>query len=121
MPNPHPLIVHFPIALFILAVACELGAYFYKSKTMSIGALVASVGAVLGAFAAVVTGLLAKGVVPPGSQAQIVAGSHQTMGYIMLGCAIALGWLFIHVPLTYVLLITALLHGVIAHVFNGAG
>ncbi len=89
MPNPHPLIVHFPIALFILAVACELTAYFYKSKLLSVCALVASIGAVLGAIAAVVTGLFAKGIVPKGSQAQIVVGSHETMGFIMLACAVA--------------------------------
>lgn len=89
MPNPHPLTVHFPIALFTLAVACELIAYFSRSRVMSIGALVASVGAVIGAFVAVVTGLFAKPIVPRGTQAEIVAGSHETMGYIMLACTIA--------------------------------
>ncbi len=89
MPNPHPLVVHFPIALFLVAVACELIAYFTRSRLLSVGSLVASVAAALGAFAAVVTGLFAKQIVPRGTQAEIVAGSHETMGYVMLACAIA--------------------------------
>jgi uncharacterized membrane protein len=56
---------------------------------LSIGALVTSVGAVIGAFIAVITGLLAKPLIPRGTQAEIVGGSHETLGYVLLACTMA--------------------------------
>lgn len=81
------MIVHFPIALFIIAVVCELLAYFLKSRLFSIAALVNGVAAAITAFAAVVTGLLAKTLVTKGP-AVFVLESHETMGYLVLATSL---------------------------------
>lgn len=88
MPNPHPLIVHFPIALFIVAVLCELLAYFLKSRLFSTAAMVNGLGAAITASAAVITGLFAKSLVSRGP-AVFVLESHETMGYLVLVAALA--------------------------------
>ena len=89
MPNPHPFIVHFPIALFFTAVVCELLAYFFRSKPLDTAALVAGIGAAAAAMGAVVTGLLAEPLVPKVGPARDVFESHETLGYIVLATTIA--------------------------------
>lgn len=88
MPNPHPIVVHFPIALFIVAVACELLAYFFRSQALRTAALINGATAAVFAFVAVVTGLMAKTLVT-GGPASFVLESHETMGYLVLATSLA--------------------------------
>ena len=87
MPNPHPFVVHFPIALFIGAVICELLAYFFKSKLLSEAGLVASITSVAAALTAVITGLLAASIVPEKGLVREVLESHETLGYLVLAAS----------------------------------
>ena len=89
MPNLHPLIVHFPIALFLTAVICELAGYFLNSKVLTTVALVNSTLAAVAGIAAVITGLLASQIVPATGDVRTVMESHRTMGYLVLASASA--------------------------------
>lgn len=84
LPNLHPLIVHFPIALFVTAVICELLAYFRKSPLLSNTALLTACVAAIGAILAIVTGLSAKSIVPVAGEVRIALESHETLGYLVL-------------------------------------
>lgn len=119
MPNPHPLIVHFPIALFIIAVVCELLAYFLKSRPLSLAALINGCAAAITAFAAVITGLLAKTLVKSGP-AVFVLESHETMGYLVLVTALAFAGakLFSHQKQTDKYLTTGIAIGLLGVVFT---
>jgi uncharacterized membrane protein len=89
LPNLHPLVVHFPIALFVTAVICELLAYFRKSPLLSNTALLTACVAAFGAILAVTTGLLAKSIVPAFGEAHMALESHQTLGYLVLVASLA--------------------------------
>lgn len=119
MPNPHPILVHFPIALFIIAVACELLSYFFKSKLLGFVALANGVAAALAAFAAVITGLFAKSLVVSGP-AVFVAESHETMGYLVLVTALTFAGikLYSHLRQSEKLLTTAIAVGLLGIVFT---
>lgn len=119
MPNPHPLLVHFPIALCIVAVVCELLSYFFKSQWLGIVALINGIVAALAAFAAVVTGLFAKSLVVSGP-AVFVAESHETMGYLVLITSLAFAGikLYAHLKQTDKLLTTAIAVGLLGIVFT---
>lgn len=119
MPNPHPLIVHFPIALFIIAVLCELLAYFLKSRLFGFAALVNGIAAAISAFAAVVTGLFAKTLVTKGP-AVFVLESHETMGYLVLATALAFAGikLYSHLKQTDKFLTSGIAVGILGVVFT---
>lgn len=119
MPNPHPILVHFPIALFVIAVVCELLSYFFKSQWLSFAALTNGVAAAIGAFAAVVTGLFAKSLVVSGP-AVFVAESHETMGYLVLATALAFAGikLYAYLKQTEKFLTTAIAVGLLGIVFT---
>ncbi len=89
MPNLHPLIVHFPIALLTVAVLCELLACFRKSPRLNDAALIIAIAAAVGALLAVVTGLLASNTVPAISETRLAFESHATLGYLVLASALA--------------------------------
>jgi uncharacterized membrane protein len=89
LPNLHPLVVHFPIALFVTAVICELLAYFRKSRLLGNTALLTTCVATSGAIFAVITGLLAKSIVPASGEAQMALESHETLGYLVLASSLA--------------------------------
>jgi uncharacterized membrane protein len=119
VPNPHPLLVHFPIALFIIAVLCELLSYFLKSQWLGFVALANGIAAALAAFAAVVTGLFAKSLVVSGP-AVFVAESHETMGYLVLITAVAFAAIktYAYLKQTDRLLTTAIAVGLLGVVFT---
>ncbi len=80
--------MHFPIALFVTAVICELLAYFRKSPLLSNTALLTACVAAIGAIFAVTTGLLAKSIVPASGQAHMALQSHETLGYLVLAASL---------------------------------
>jgi uncharacterized membrane protein len=88
MVDLHSYVVHFPIALFICAVACEMVALINKSRLFSNTSLVTSVGAALFAIAAVITGLIAALKVPDIGEVHQVAESHETFGFGVLAATL---------------------------------
>jgi uncharacterized membrane protein len=88
MPNLHPLIVHFPIALIFVVLACDIIAILLKRKTFfQIGTII-SVFALLGAVAAVITGLIAEDSVWHAEAAHEILGDHKAAGLIFLGFSV---------------------------------
>ncbi|MDQ7916955.1 DUF2231 domain-containing protein [Mesonia sp. MT50] len=59
----HPLSVHFPIALFFIALLFKSMALFSKKETFSLGGSILLVLGVMGSWVAIYTGDLADGVV----------------------------------------------------------
>lgn len=88
MGDPHPYLVHFPIALFICAVVCEFVAMIKQSRIFSHTALLTSIGAAGFAVLAVISGLIAKAGAPGGDEIAQMIDSHETFGYGVLACAL---------------------------------
>lgn len=95
MPNPHPIVVHFVIGLFVVAVVLEIAAYFMKSALLRQVALVNGTLAALCGFVAVVSGLFAKPLVGSGPEVFVVE-SHETMGYLVLATALVFAGLKVY-------------------------
>lgn len=89
MGDPHPYLVHFPIALFICAVVCELVAMLKESRVFSHTALLTSLGAAGFCVLAVISGLVAKSGAPAAGEVHQVIESHETFGYGVLACTLA--------------------------------
>jgi uncharacterized membrane protein len=87
--NYHPMFVHFPIVLWLLALLCELLAVWRASDEMQ---RAASRMLYLGTLAAIVTvtsGLAAQKSIPPGD-AQRVVGIHEALMLVSTSLALAL-------------------------------
>lgn len=85
MPNLHPLIIHFPIALIIVILACDsIGLFFKRKSFFDIGTIL-SVFALAGAAAAVISGLQAEDSAWKIAQVHETLEDHETAGYIFLG------------------------------------
>ena len=92
--NIHPLIVHFPIALFMVSgLFYVLGALFKKEGFLSSGKWTLWLGTV-GAGAAVWAGIEASEVVKHNEVSHRIMLAHQYLGYGVLGLGILLSlWL----------------------------
>ncbi|MFH2056273.1 MAG: DUF2231 domain-containing protein [bacterium] len=88
MADPHPYLVHFPIALFVCAVVCELVALLKHSRLFSQTALLTSIGAAGFCVLAVISGLIAKTATPLAGEIHQVVESHETFGYGVLACTL---------------------------------
>ncbi len=98
LPDPlHPAVVHFPIALVLVALLFELVARHPRGQRLAPAVSVLVVLAACGAVAAVVTGSWARdeAVVPPGAVAQL--HDHEERGetamWVLLAVAAARVWL----------------------------
>jgi uncharacterized membrane protein len=90
MQNIHPLLVHFPIALWIAALLFELVSLLRSSEEWHRNAArLLYLGALFG-LAAAATGWLAQRSVPPSGDAHDVMELHETL---MLFALSAAGWL----------------------------
>jgi uncharacterized membrane protein len=83
--NPHPLIVHFPIALLMAAVLFDAVAYFSKRDAFEKAAHWNLILGLVTAGVAVVTGLLAEETVPQFEVMQETAERHETFAFVTLG------------------------------------
>lgn len=90
MPNLHPLIVHFPIALIIVVAMCDFIVIMTARKSFSQAATIVAVFAALGAITAVITGLLAADSVWHPEAAHELVETHETVGFVFLGLVIIL-------------------------------
>jgi uncharacterized membrane protein len=85
MPNIHPLIIHFPIALILVILACDAIGLFFKKKSLFDVGTILSVFALAGAAAALISGLLAEDSAWKISQAHELLEDHETAAWIFLG------------------------------------
>jgi uncharacterized membrane protein len=87
--NYHPLFVHFPIVLWLLALLFELLAVWRGSDDMQRTASRMLYLGTLAAIVTVMTGLVAQKSVPPGD-AQRVVGIHEALMLVSTSLALAL-------------------------------
>jgi uncharacterized membrane protein len=85
MPNLHPMIVHFPIALMIVILACDTIGFFLKRKSFFDIGTILSVFALAGAAAAVISGLVAEDTAWKIAQVHETLEDHETAAFIFLG------------------------------------
>jgi len=71
MPNIHPALVHFPIALLTLSFLCEAASLFWKREDLSAAGWWTQLAGSIGLAAAAVSGILA------GDSVNIPAGAKQ--------------------------------------------
>lgn len=89
-PNPHPLVVHFTIALFSISVLCDvLGWLLRKESLHTVGGWNLIFG-FFGAIVTVATGLFAERSVGHNNAAHAIMETHKTFGLIVLGLMAAL-------------------------------
>ncbi len=104
MTNIHPMVVHFPIALFLTGFALDVIGYLFRSETLKrVGVILIVLGA-LGALAAMLTGQAAEESAEEhvSGAGERVLDTHEDLGkltaYLLLGVAavralLATGWL----------------------------
>ncbi len=85
MPNLHPLVVHFPIALIFVVLACDIIAVAFKRQQFFQTGMIITIFAFLGAVTAVITGLIAEDSVWHTEAAHEVLETHETAALIFLG------------------------------------
>ena len=85
MPNVHPVLVHFPIALIFIAVLCDLIGIIFRKNPFIFTANILTAFAALGAAAAVISGSLAENSVWHPGAAHELLETHEIVGYVFLG------------------------------------
>jgi uncharacterized membrane protein len=93
MPNIHPMLVHFPIALIVTAVVCDLLGLVSKKRIFADSGTIATAGALIGAATAVLSGLIAEETVWHTPAAGEILETHETMGFVFLGLIVFLALL----------------------------
>ncbi len=85
MPNYHPFLVHFPVALLTTALAFDLLGILLSREELSTAGWWAHLAGTIGVVAAVISGLVAKGqtVIPP--MAAETFDAHQQMAFLTAG------------------------------------
>jgi len=84
------MVVHFPIALIFVVVACDLIGILLKKKQFISAATIVSVFAALGAIAAVISGSIAEDSAGIPRAAHDMFELHETLGWSYLGVIIVL-------------------------------
>ncbi len=93
MENLHPLVIHFPIALLVTALALELAGLLWRSDGLRRAALWNQGLGTVGVLAAVITGRLAEAGAKHSLEIFQVMSRHEQVGYMVGWLAVAaLGW-----------------------------
>ncbi len=82
MPNLHPLIVHFPIALLLLSLILETIAFFRKSSGLSRAAWWNQIAGSAGLALTVTSGLFAENTVPIAGDARDLFERHELLAFL---------------------------------------
>lgn len=90
MPNVHPLIVHFPVALIVVIAICDLIGVALKKEKYIRAANILTVFALLGAIFAVASGLFAGQTVWHTESAHEMLETHETVGFVFTGVLVVL-------------------------------
>ena len=90
MQNPHPLLVHFPIAFLLAFAAATLLALFVHRPGLVAFARACLYLGTAAAAVTVVTGFLAEQTVAPVAAARGDIEKHRTFGYVVLGLSAVL-------------------------------
>jgi uncharacterized membrane protein len=90
MPNIHPLLVHFPIALIFAVIVIDLIGFFRKNEAFLRAGTIITLFAAAGAIAAVVSGLLAEESVWHSEAAEEIIEKHELLAFIYLGLIVLL-------------------------------
>ncbi len=90
MPNIHPLLVHFPIALIFAVIVIDFIGMLGKREGYLRAGTVLTLLALAGALAALITGLLAEDSVWHSAAADETIKRHEIVGFIYLGIVAAL-------------------------------
>lgn len=85
MPNIHPMVVHFPIALIIAAFVIDVIGLIIKSDKLIYAGTIITLGALVGAVGSVLTGLIAEDSVWHPGAAHELLETHELLGFISLG------------------------------------
>lgn len=88
MPNIHPLLVHFPIALLTVAIGFEITTLVRENERLSTASWLLMALGYIGLLTSIATGLLAKGSVPIPISAETPLSSHEQAAF---GVAILFG------------------------------
>ncbi|OGC91501.1 MAG: hypothetical protein A2W25_00560 [candidate division Zixibacteria bacterium RBG_16_53_22] len=90
MPNVHPLLVHFPIALIFAVILTDLiGLLSKRENYLRVGTIL-TLFALAGAIAAVATGLFAEETVWHSEAAEELIETHELLGFVYLGLVVLL-------------------------------
>lgn len=96
MQNPHPLVVHFPLALLLVSAVAALYAAGRGHASADAFARALLYLGTAACAVAVVTGFLAGQSVTRVARAAGTLGEHQNLAYVLLGLASVLsGWAFV--------------------------
>ena len=90
MPNPHPILVHFTIGLFVIAVIFDLLAHFTNKKSLENAGWWNLLFSAAFSVIAVATGLSAEETVPHVDEVHKIIETHETLGLITMGIIIVL-------------------------------
>ena len=85
MPNIHPMIVHFPIALIITVFIIDIIGLILKSEKLLYAGTIMTLAALVGAVGAVLSGLIAEDSVWHPGAAHELLETHELIGFISLG------------------------------------
>jgi uncharacterized membrane protein len=90
MSDVHPLVVHFPIALLLVAFGLEVLGLVLKNERIAYAATWNLGLGALGAIAAVITGLRAAGSAAIAASEEGLLQTHKTLGLVAMGVAVVL-------------------------------
>jgi uncharacterized membrane protein len=85
MPNPHPILVHFTIGLFVISVVFDILAHFTNKKALEHAGWWNLVFAAAFSVITVASGLSAEDAVPRSGGAHDLVELHETLGLITMG------------------------------------
>lgn len=84
MPNIHPMLIHFPIALIITTFVIDILGIALKNKSLIKAGTVTTAGAFLGAIIAVISGVAVEDSVWMPGVAHEILETHELFGFIAL-------------------------------------